>query len=103
ERSLVSEFLGEILGAPFAEESSPPLRAARRDAQLTSEQMRAAFLRFVAAECEQAPLSNGNAFYLEELIRWAAERHESELPETLVTMVQARLGALALVALRRPA
>ena len=41
-----------------------------------------------------AGLSDGNAFYLEELIRWASERHEGPLPETLVTMVQSRLGAL---------
>jgi serine/threonine protein kinase/tetratricopeptide (TPR) repeat protein len=39
-------------------------------------------------------LSEGNAFYLEELIRVAAEGQRSDLPETVVTMVQARLGAL---------
>jgi hypothetical protein len=41
-----------------------------------------------------AALSDGNAFYLEELIRWAAERRAGPLPETLVTMVQSRLGTL---------
>ena len=40
------------------------------------------------------PLSDGNAFYLEELIRAAAEGQRDDLPETVVAMVQARLGAL---------
>jgi predicted ATPase len=41
-----------------------------------------------------AKLSEGNAFYLEELIRKAAEGPGAELPETVVAMVQSRLGAL---------
>jgi hypothetical protein len=39
-------------------------------------------------------LSEGNAFYLEELIRATAEGQRGDLPETVVTMVQARLAAL---------
>jgi hypothetical protein len=39
-------------------------------------------------------LSEGNAFYLEELIRATAEGQHEDLPETIVTMVQSRLGAL---------
>jgi tetratricopeptide (TPR) repeat protein len=39
-------------------------------------------------------LSEGNAFYLEELIRRAAEGRGDDLPETVVAMVQSRLGAL---------
>src|SRR5262245_56655376 len=39
-------------------------------------------------------LSEGNAFYLEELIRAAAEGKSSHLPETVVAMVQARLDVL---------
>jgi tetratricopeptide (TPR) repeat protein len=38
--------------------------------------------------------AEGNAFYLEELIRTIAERRGSELPETIVAMVQARLDRL---------
>ncbi|MCK6591162.1 MAG: serine/threonine-protein kinase PknK, partial [Polyangiaceae bacterium] len=38
--------------------------------------------------------ADGNAFYLEELIRAVAERRSSDLPETVVAMVQSRLGAL---------
>ena len=39
--------------------------------------------------------SSGNAFYLEELIRAAAEGGSQELPQTVVAMAQARLEALA--------
>ena len=39
-------------------------------------------------------LSEGNAFYLEELIRATAEGQRSDLPETVVGMVHSRLGAL---------
>jgi hypothetical protein len=40
-------------------------------------------------------LAEGNAFYLEELIRAAAEGKQRDLPETVVAMVQSRLDALA--------
>ncbi len=177
----VTEFLGELMGTSFPDEDSLPLRAARLDALLMTEQMRAAFLDFLAAECAARPvlilledlhwgdrptiqfldhalrdlhdqplfvlalsrpevrelfpdlwthrrllelqlkelgrraierlvrhvlgdsvaaetverlvrLSEGNAFYLEELIRFAAEGRAGELPETVVSMVQSRLG-----------
>ncbi|WP_437978435.1 protein kinase [Sorangium sp. So ce295] len=39
-------------------------------------------------------LSEGNAFYLEELIRWTAEGKGSDMPETVVAMVESRLGEL---------
>ncbi len=183
ERRRVTEFLGELVGAPFASEDSVQLRAARHDPQLMSSQVRAAFHDFLAAECaahpvllvledlhwgdaatvqaldealgalDEAPLfvlalarpevhtafpalwsarmiselrirelprraaerlvrhvlgaratdalvarvlalSDGNAFYLEELIRAAADGDDADLPETIVAMVQSRLGAL---------
>jgi serine/threonine protein kinase/tetratricopeptide (TPR) repeat protein len=182
-RRRVTEFLGEIIGTPFPDDDSLPLRAARTDAQLMNDQMRAAFFDFLSAECEANPLlivledlhwgdrptvqfldralrdlrhkplfvlamarpevrelfpklwagantqevrlyklspkaierlsrhvlgesvqratierlvelSEGNAFYLEELIRATAEGRGAELPETVVAMVQSRLGAL---------
>jgi tetratricopeptide (TPR) repeat protein len=40
-------------------------------------------------------LAQGNAFYLEELIRAAADGRSEAMPETVVAMVQSRLGALA--------
>jgi len=183
DRKRVTEFLGELIGTPFSDEDSLPLRAARIDALLMTEQMRTAFLEFLSAECangsvlilledlhwgdrptiqfldhalrelrdkplfvlalsrpevreafpelwaqrklleihlkelgrkpverlvrhalgEDVPLgtlerfvrlSEGNAFYLEELIRFAAEGRGGELPETVVAMVQSRLGTL---------
>lgn len=39
-------------------------------------------------------LSQGNTFYLEELVRAAAEGRSDEFPETLVAMVQSRLHSL---------
>ncbi|AUX46364.1 uncharacterized protein SOCE26_078700 [Sorangium cellulosum] len=184
DHARVTEFLGEIIDAPFPDDRSAPLRTARRDAQVMSEQVRAAFLDFIAAECAARPLlvliedlhwgdgatarlldvalrelrerplfvlalarpeihdvfpelwatrrlqeirlrelprkaaerlaahvlggragaatiervvrlSEGNTFYLEELIRATAEGRGEDLPETVVAMVQSRLGALA--------
>ncbi|WP_437590311.1 ATP-binding protein [Sorangium sp. So ce1000] len=183
ERQRVAEFLGEVAGAPFPEEDSLSLQAARLDARLMANQVRAAFVDFVGAACGRGPvlilledlhwgdkitvqlldaalrdqkerplfvlalgrpeirevfpklwderrlyemrlnhlsrraaerlarhvlgeradasviaqivrLSEGNAFYLEELIRWTAEGNGSKTPETVVAMVESRLGAL---------
>jgi serine/threonine protein kinase/tetratricopeptide (TPR) repeat protein len=183
ERGRVAEFLGEIISTPFPDEESVPLRAARQNPRIMNDQMRAAFLDFLTAECARGPvlvlledlhwgdrptvefldfalrelhdrplfvlalarpevkgffpnlwddrrlqeirlsaltrraiehlarhvlgdrvareslarlvkLSEGNAFYLEELIRSEAEGHGDDLPETVVAMVQSRLGAL---------
>jgi predicted ATPase len=38
--------------------------------------------------------AEGNAFYLEELIRSAAEGHGAELPGSVMAMIQARLDGL---------
>src|SRR5207244_3843209 len=38
--------------------------------------------------------ADGNAFFLEELIRFAAEGRTAELPDTVLGVVQARLDAL---------
>ncbi|XXX78274.1 protein kinase [Sorangium sp. So ce134] len=182
-RRRVEEFLGEVVGAAFPDEDSLPLRAARRDAQLMADQVRAAFLDYLAAIVAGRPLivvledlhwgdrptvslldaalrdlsdrplfvlalarpevrelfprlwegrrlyelrlnelsrragerlarhvlgeradaeaiarilrlSEGNAFYLEELIRWTAEGRGPDVPGTVVAMVESRLGAL---------
>src|SRR6185436_17603908 len=44
--------------------------------------------------------ADGNAFYLEELIRAAAEGKDKALPETVLAMVETRLGRLAVEARR---
>jgi hypothetical protein len=179
----VSEFLAEVIGAPFPGDPSPALSAARQDAKLMNEEIRAAFVELLAADChanavlllledlhwgdaatvraldrtlrelnetplfvlalarpeihERFPklwagrplqeirlrelpkkaaeelarhvlgegaqpsavdrivsLSAGNAFYLEELIRATAEGKTGDLPDSIMAMVQSRLGAL---------
>jgi tetratricopeptide (TPR) repeat protein len=48
----VTEFLGELVGTPFPDEDSEQLRAARRDPMLRGDQMRRAWVEFLAAECQ---------------------------------------------------
>ncbi len=45
-------------------------------------------------------LADGNAFYLEELIRAVAEGKDKALPETVLAMIETRLGRLAVEARR---
>jgi tetratricopeptide (TPR) repeat protein len=54
----VTEFLGELVGAPFPGDGDggAALRAARQDAQLMSEQMRRAWLDFLDAETSVHPV-----------------------------------------------
>ncbi|MFT3776271.1 MAG: protein kinase [Minicystis sp.] len=183
QRARTAEFLGELAGAPFPDEESPALLAARRDPQIMGEQMARAWEDFLRAACAARPvllvlddlqwgdlpsvrfidgalrrlgdqpfmvlalgrpeidtlfpglwegrklqrinleelgrraserlvrqvlgdgvgnetvervvtLAGGHAFYLEELIRAVAEGQRSGLPETVLAMVEARLGAL---------
>ncbi len=44
--------------------------------------------------------ADGNALYLEELIRAAAEGKDDTLPDTVLVMIEARLGRLSLEARR---
>jgi len=179
----VSRFLGEIVGAPFPDKDDLPLRSARASVQLMLDQIRAAFVDFLSAECDAVPIllviedlqwgdlpsvrlldaalrdikdkplfilalarpevherfpklwagrrmqeivlvelakkaserlvrqalgekadpalvdrivarAQGNTFYLEELVRAAAEGRVDEFPETIVAMVQSRLHSL---------
>ncbi len=66
DRWRVTELLGEMLGVPFPGEESVALQAARTDAQLMHEQMRAAFLDFVGAACARSPV-----LILLEDLHWA--------------------------------
>ncbi|WP_437940582.1 protein kinase domain-containing protein [Sorangium sp. So ce341] len=182
-RRQVAEFLGEMAGTPFPADDSVLLRAARQDAKLMGDQMQAAWVELVRAECRARPLllvledlhwgdrptveyvdaalrllegerlmvlalarpqvreafpalwskraltdlrltalprrtceklvtealggldgesvarivdrSGGNAFFLEELVRAAAEGHGGGVPETVLAMMQSRLEGLA--------
>src|SRR5207344_2835914 len=52
-----TEFLGELIGAPFPDDAaSAALHAARQDAQLMGEQMRKAWLDFLDAETAAQPV-----------------------------------------------
>ncbi len=183
DQQRVAEFLGELIGTPFDDQSSVQLRAARQDPMLMGDQMRRAFEDFIAANLRQKPLllvledlhwgdlpsvsfidgvlrnlseqpmmvlafarpevhelfpnlwserdlqeirlsrltkkaacqlvqqvlgkdvsqevterivdrAEGNAFYLEELIRAVAEGKGDKLPESVLAMVQSRLEEL---------
>lgn len=52
----VTEFLGELIGTPFPEDSSVQLRAARQDAMLMGDQMRRAWEDFISSECASHPV-----------------------------------------------
>jgi tetratricopeptide (TPR) repeat protein len=52
----VAEFLGELVGVPFDDAHSPPLAAARQDPRLMGDQLEAAFIDFVGAECLARPV-----------------------------------------------
>jgi eukaryotic-like serine/threonine-protein kinase len=56
ERVRVTEFLGELVAAPFPEEESLQLRAARQDPVLRGDQMRRAVEDWIRAECSAHPV-----------------------------------------------
>jgi eukaryotic-like serine/threonine-protein kinase len=56
DRRRMAEFLGEIVAAPFPEESSAPLRLARQNAQLMGDQMQRAWVDFLRAETAARPV-----------------------------------------------
>jgi tetratricopeptide (TPR) repeat protein len=52
----VTWFLGELTGAPFPDDTSVELRAARQDPMLMGDQMRRAFEDFLAADARAQPV-----------------------------------------------
>jgi tRNA A-37 threonylcarbamoyl transferase component Bud32/tetratricopeptide (TPR) repeat protein len=82
QRSRVTEFLGELIGAPFPEEDSLQLRAARQDPVLRGDQMRRAYEDWIRGVCARGrPV----AILLEDL-------HWGDLPT--VKLVEALLRNL---------
>jgi tRNA A-37 threonylcarbamoyl transferase component Bud32/tetratricopeptide (TPR) repeat protein len=82
DRARVTQFLGELVGAPFPEEESLQLRAARQDPVLRGDQMRRAYEDWLRAECAHHPV----VLVLEDL-------HWGDLPT--VKVVDALLRNLA--------
>ena len=52
----ITAFLGELIGVPFPEDSLPALKAARQDPRLMADQMLAAWLDWLEAECSARPV-----------------------------------------------
>ncbi|UQA54617.1 serine/threonine-protein kinase PknK [Polyangium aurulentum] len=52
----VVEFLGELTGTPFPDDTSVPLRAARQDARLMGDHIRRAFEDWLGAACGTQPV-----------------------------------------------
>jgi eukaryotic-like serine/threonine-protein kinase len=95
EQRRIAEFLGELVGAPFAggDAGSAALEAARQDAQLMHEQMQRAWLDFLAAEAAARPV----LLVLEDLhwgdlgtVRFidAALRERRELPWMVLALAR---------------
>ncbi|MGD0528024.1 MAG: protein kinase, partial [Polyangiaceae bacterium] len=82
DRVRVTEFLGELVGAPFPEGESLQLRAARQDPVLRGDQMRRAYEDWIRAECAAHPV----VIVLEDL-------HWGDLPT--VKVIDALLRNLA--------
>jgi hypothetical protein len=94
ERARVTEFLGEMLGVPFADDASPRLYAARKSPAVMADQIRLAWLEIVAATTAAAPL----LLVLEDL-QW------SDLPSIKLVDLALREHAerpLLVIALARP-
>ncbi|WP_437907418.1 protein kinase [Sorangium sp. So ce327] len=94
EASRMTEFLGELAGAPFPDEDSPRLRAARQSPQLMAEQVEAAYVGLTSAVASTRPV----LLILEDL-------HWGDAPS--IKIVDAALRDLddrpfAVIALARP-
>jgi hypothetical protein len=89
----VTEFLGELVGTPFTDDTSVQLRAARQDPMLMGDQMRRAWEDWVTAECLAQPV----VIVLEDL-HWgdlpsvkfidSALRNLSDLPLYVVALAR---------------
>lgn len=88
-----AEFLGVLVQVPTADDPSPQLVAARNDARIMSEQLRAAFVGWLGALCADKPL----LLVLEDL-QWgdlssitflgSALRHHAEEPLMILALAR---------------
>nr|WP_263429586.1 AAA family ATPase [Nannocystis pusilla] len=91
EQRRIAEFIGEIVGAPFPDDDSPQLRAARHDAAAMTEQMQQALGEFVAARCRRGPVM----LVLEEL-HWSDAMSARFVDTLLRDLAELPLFVLAL-------
>lgn len=91
EQERIAEFLGELCGIPFADESSARLRAAREDPKIMNTQLRHAFLDWLSAEARVAPV----LLVLDDL-HWGDALSISLLEDALRTLASSPLMILAL-------
>jgi DNA-binding winged helix-turn-helix (wHTH) protein/tetratricopeptide (TPR) repeat protein len=91
EAPRVAVFLGELAGIPFADAESEAMRAARQDPRLMGDQMRAAWLDWIAAECAVEPV----LLMLEDL-QWSDLPSVQLVDAALRTLREMRLMVLAL-------
>lgn len=94
ERARIAAFLGEIVGEPFSEESTPMLRVARADASVMANEVRRAFEDFMEAIVDRGPV----CLVLEDL-HWADVTSVRFLDRMLDTL---RERPLAVIAFARP-
>ncbi len=87
----VTEFLGELIGAPTTKAPSPQLRAARNEARLMTEQMRRAFEEWLGVL-----LSRGPVLLVLEDLHWGDQPSVTLLDGALRTHADTPLMMLAL-------
>ena len=88
---LAKSFLAELCGLHFPDDDSAPLRAARQDARLMSEQIAAAFIALIRAESATTPL----LLVLEDL-HWSDTQTVQLVDQALRECVDQPLMVLAL-------
>ncbi|MBZ5710193.1 ATP-binding protein, partial [Nannocystis pusilla] len=90
ERERVVLFLGEMCGMPFADDGAPMLRAARQEPKLMRGCLSRAFLDWLAAECERAPV----VLVLDDL-QWSDGATVAAIDEALRELQEVPLLVLA--------
>jgi tetratricopeptide (TPR) repeat protein/predicted Ser/Thr protein kinase len=90
----VAEFLGELTGVPFPADDSPALAAARADPRLMADQLRTAWLDWLAAECDAGPV----VLVLDD-VQWG-DRPSLQFVETALRALRER--PLMVLAFARP-
>jgi hypothetical protein len=91
ERLRVVEFLGELCGVPPSGAPSPQLLAARQEPQLMREQVQAAWIAFLRAECRAQPV----VLALED-VHWSDAATVGLVEATLRELAESSLLVLAL-------